>query len=308
MGDELLIIGGGPAGLTAGIYGARAGFDVTILEKTMPGGYMGTVDYIENYPGFPEGIKGFDLAELMKQQAQRFNVKIIGTEVTGLSKDNDRIIVNTNSTDFQSLVVIISTGTSPRQIGVPGEEKLRGRGVSYCATCDGPLFKDKKVAVIGCGNSGLQEGRFLLNFVKEIVFIEILSNMTAEAILQHAFDRETRVKFLFKHQLISINGDQRVESINIQDLNTGGKSEIKIDGVFIYAGLVPASGFLKGFVDLDKNGFVITNEWRLTSVPGIFAAGDICSGSRRQVITACGQGAEAALNAYHYVEKMHEQE
>ena len=304
MGDDLLIIGGGPAGLTAGIYGARAGFDVTILEKSMPGGYMGTVDYIENYPGFPSGIRGYDLAELMKKQAQRFNVKIIGTEVIGLDRDREMIAIKTDSSDFRSMAVIVATGTSPKQIGVPGEEKLRGRGVSYCATCDGPLYKNKKIAVIGCGNSGLQEGRFLLSFVEKIVFVEILPHMTAEAILQQAFDGETRVEFLLRHQLTNINGDQRVESITVKDLTTGKKDDIKIDGVFVYAGLVPASGFLKGFVDLDQHGFIITNSQLQTSVPGIFAAGDIRSGSRRQVITACGQGAEAALNAYHYVETM----
>ncbi|OGC41278.1 hypothetical protein A2Y85_00755 [candidate division WOR-3 bacterium RBG_13_43_14] len=304
MGDELFIIGAGPAGLTAGIYGARAGFDVTILEKAMPGGYMGTVDYIENYPGFPEGIRGFDLAELMKKQAQRFNVKIVGTEVTALDRDGETMNIRTDSTGFQSSAVIITTGTSPKKLGVKGEDELRGRGISYCATCDGPLFKNKKVAVIGCGNSGLQEGRFLLNFVDSVVFVEILPTITAEAILQHAFDGETRAKFLLLHQLISINGGQRVESITVKDLDTGKDNNIEVNGVFIYAGLVPASGFLKGFVDLDQHGYVITDHELQTSVPGVFAAGDIRSGSRRQVITACGQGAEAALNAYHYVEKM----
>ncbi len=304
MGDELIVIGAGPAGLTAGIYGARAGFEVKLFEKAMPGGYMAMVDYIENYPGFPEGIRGYDLAELMKKQAQRFNVEIIGTEVLGIVRDNDTIIVRTDSADSQASAVIVATGTSPKKLEVEGEDRLRGRGVSYCATCDGPLFKNRKVAVVGCGNSGLQEGRFLLNFVEEIVFIEILPIMTAEAILRHAFDGENRARFLLKHQLMSINGDKRVESITVRNLDSGNEESIEIDGVFIYAGLNPAAGFLKGSVDLDRHGYVITDQNLQTSLSGIFAAGDIRSGSRRQVVTACGQGAEAALNAYHYVEKM----
>jgi len=304
MAHEMIIVGAGPAGLTASIYAARAGMDVTVLEKAMPGGYAALTDIIENYPGFPEGIKGFELAEKMKQQAQRFNVKIVGTEVKKIDASPQIIQVQTGSQRFTAPAVIVATGTSPRKLFIPGEEELRGRGVSYCATCDGPLFKGRKVAVIGCGNSGLQEGHFLLNFVSDVVFVEYLPRITADQILQKKFEHESRARFILGAMLVSINGKEKIESITVKQRSDNSEQIIAVDGVFIFVGTTPASDCVRGIVELDKNGFVVTRQDLTTSVKGIYAAGDIRSKHIRQVVTACGEGAEAAINAYHYVESL----
>jgi len=304
MAHGMIVVGAGPAGLTASIYAARAGMDVTVLEKAMPGGYAALTDIIENYPGFPDGIKGFELAEKMKQQALRFNVKIIGTEVKKIDASPRTIKVQTSSQQFTAPVVIVATGTSPRKLLIPGEEELRGRGVSYCATCDGPLFKGKKVAVIGCGNSGLQEGHFLLNFVSDVVFVEYLQRITADQILQKKFEQESRARFMLGAMLVRINGTEKVESITVKRRSDNSEETVAVDGVFIFVGTTPASDCVRGFVELDKNGFVVTDAELSTSVKGIYAAGDIRSKHIRQVVTACGEGAEAAINAYHYVESL----
>jgi len=298
---DLLIIGAGPAGLTAAIYGARAGLKTLVLEKGLPGGLAATTDYIENYPGFPDGIKGIELTEKMKNQAKRFGVEIIGVEVKSISKTGKNIIVQTDNKKYEVPAVIITTGTTPKRLNIPGEDTLRGRGISYCATCDGPLFKGRDIAVIGCGNSGLQEGKFLLNFVKSITFIEFLPYMTADIILQERLRDEKAVNFLLNHMAVSINGKERVESITVKNRENDEEKTVAVSGIFIYAGLNPNSGFLKNFIELDNYGFVITNKKLETSVPGIFAAGDIRAETIRQVVTACGDGAVAAINVYHYI-------
>ncbi|MCK4251034.1 thioredoxin-disulfide reductase [candidate division WOR-3 bacterium] len=298
---DLLIIGAGPAGLTAGIYSARAGLKTLVLEKGLPGGLAATTDYIENYPGFPDGIKGIELTEKMKNQAKRFGVEIIGVEVKSISKTGKNIIVQTDNKRYEVPAVIVTTGTTPKRLNIPGEDTLRGRGISYCATCDGPLFKGRDIAVIGCGNSGLQEGKFLLNFVKSITFIEFLPYMTADIILQERLRDEKAVNFLLNHMAVSINGKERVESITVRNRENDEEKTVAVSGIFIYAGLNPNSVFLKDFVKLDDYGFVIINKQLETSIPGIFAAGDIRAEAIRQVVIACGEGAVAAINAYHYI-------
>jgi thioredoxin reductase (NADPH) len=300
---DLIIIGAGPAGLTAAIYGARSGMKVLVLERMMPGGYMAVTDYIENYPGFPEGIRGLDLAEKMKQQALKFGVEIIGSDVTSLSKQ-EHVVVSTGGKEYKARTVIVASGTTPKALGIPGEDALRGRGVSYCATCDGPLFRDKEIAVIGCGNSGIQEGHYLLNFVKRVTFVEFLPNITADRILQDRFKDEKRAGFFLNHACIRIIGDKMVESITVKDRKTDEEKTINVQGVFVYIGHNPSSQFLKHGVELDSKGFIKTSEKLETSMPGVYAAGDIRSKQIRQVITACAEGAEAAIHAYHYIESM----
>lgn len=301
---DLVIIGAGPAGLTAGIYGARAGLQTVMLERALPGGLAATTDYIENYPGFPDGIKGLELTEKMKKQAQHFGVEIIGTEVISLAKKEHITVVKTSARSFEAVAVIIATGTVPKKLNIPGEDELRGRGVSYCATCDGPLFKGRQIAVIGCGNSGLQEGKFLLNFARHITFIEFLPHMTADKILQDRLSQEPKVNFFLNHELLSIDGKERVEAITVKDHVVKNKKTIEVTGVFIYAGLVPKSDFVKGIVKINSKGFIVTSDKLETSLPGVFAAGDICAQAVRQVVTACAQGAAAAINAYHYIESL----
>jgi thioredoxin reductase (NADPH) len=304
MSHDLVVIGGGPAGLTAGIYGARAGLRTVIIEMAMPGGHAATTHYIENYPGFPEGISGIELADKIKQQVLRFGVEIVGSEVKSVSKQNGSVIVTTDSRQFSAPAVIIAIGTNWKELNVPGESELRGRGVSYCATCDGPLFKNRDVAVVGCGNSGLQEGKFLMQFVNRITFVEFLPNITADKILSDRLKGEEKADFLLNHEVMSINGSERVESITVHDRQTGKQKIIRVSGVFIYVGLEPNTSMLKNIVDLDEKEFVIVDAQMRTCEPGLFAAGDVCSKAIRQVVTACAEGATAALSAYHYLESM----
>ncbi|UCG92307.1 MAG: thioredoxin-disulfide reductase [candidate division WOR-3 bacterium] len=301
---DVIIIGAGPAGLTAGIYAARAGLRVTILERGLVGGLAATTHLIENYPGFPEGISGPDLTRRMKEQTERFGCHIIQSEVTGLKPHDRQFDVLTNAKTYTVSAVIVASGTVPKTLNVPGEDALRGRGVSYCAICDGPLFRDRDVAVVGCGNSGLQEGKFLLQVVKTVTFIEILPHMTADKILQDRLKNESRATFLLHHKLLSINGKERVTSVTTKNLQTNEEKTVTIDGIFIYIGVIPLAEFLKGIVDMDERGFIVTDEHLKTSVPGIFACGDIRSKHIRQVVHACAEGAEAAINAYHYIESL----
>ena len=304
MSRDLIVIGGGPAGLTAAIYGARAGLDTIVIGKAMPGGHAATTYYIENYPGFPDGINGFELAEKMKQQVLRFGVEIVGAEAQLVRKKDKSVLVKTDSREFETAALIIAIGTNWKKLNVPGEDELRGRGVSYCATCDGPLFKKRKVAVIGCGNSGIQEGKFLLQFVTHITFVEFLPQVTADKLLYDRIKEDERVDFFLNHEVISIDGKDRVESITLKDRATQKQKKVGVDGVFIYVGLDPNTDMLKDVVGLDEKGFVVVNERMETSARGIFAAGDICVKAIRQVVTACAEGATAAINAYHYLESM----
>lgn len=304
MNHDLIVIGGGPAGLTAGIYGARAGLSTVIIERAMPGGHTATTHYIENYPGFPEGIAGIELAEKIKQQVLRFGVEIVGSEVQSINKKDGSFVVLTDSRQFAARAAIIATGTIWKKIGVPGEAKLHGRGVSYCATCDGPLFKGRDVVVVGCGNSGLQEGKFLLQFVSRITFVEFLPHVTADKILYDRLIGEEKVDFLLNHEVKSINGSERVESVTVKDRATGKEETILANGVFVYVGLEPNASMLDKIVDFDEKGFVVVDSRMQTKQPGLFAAGDICSKKIRQVVTACAEGATAALEAYHYLDSI----
>lgn len=304
MSHDLIVVGGGPAGLTAAIYGARAGLSTLVIERALPGGHAATTHYIENYPGFPEGITGVELAERMKQQVLRFGVDIVGSEVKSINQRKNSFVVKTDSREFLASGLIIAIGTNWKRLNVPGEDELRGRGVSYCATCDGPLFKKRDVAVIGCGNSGIQEGKFLLQFVNRITFVEFLPRVTADKMIYDRIRDEERAQFLLNHECISINGTERVESVTVRDRETKRQNEIAVDGVFIYVGLEPNSDFLKELIDFDERGFILVNERMETSAPGIFAAGDICAKAIRQVVTACAEGATAAISAYHYIESM----
>lgn len=298
---DLLIIGAGPAGMSAGIYGARAGMKTIILEKGMAGGTITMVHSIENYPGFPDGISGSQLSDLMKKQCLNFGIEFVNREVRSIIREEKSFCIKTDNDDYLSKAVIIASGSSPRRLNVQGENELLGRGVSYCATCDGPLFKNQNIAVIGCGNSGLQEGKFLLKFARTITFIEFLPHITADKILYDYFAGEKRVEFVLNAELISIEGVSNVEAIKIKDRKSGVIRTINVTGVFIYVGLIPNAQFVKGLVNVDNDGFIITDDRFATSVPGVFAAGDIRAKRIRQVVVACSEGAQAAINVYHFL-------
>lgn len=300
---DIIIIGGGAAGLASGIYTSRGRLKTLLIEKGIPGGLTAATDFIENYPGFPEGIRGMALMEKMKRQTEKFGTEIIQGEVKEVRPVEGKIEVETERKTYSAICVIVASGSIPKKLNIPGEKEFFGKGVSYCATCDGPLYRDKDVAVIGCGNSGLQEGEYLLKFVKSIAFVEFLPYMTAEKILQERLGKEGKAKFLLNHMLTRINGKDGVNSIMVKDRKTGEKKEIPVSGVFIYAGFLPNSDFLNGVVELDDSGYVITNEKMETSVPGIFAVGDVRSKEVRQVTTAVGEGTIAAVMAEKYIRK-----
>lgn len=303
---ELIIIGGGPAGLTSAIYSKRAGLDTLLIEKeSFLGGLPLKVHSIENYPGFPDGISGAELSELMSAQIKKLEVEIVQECVKEVRSGKNKVVI-TDKNEYECKAIIVASGTMHKKLNIPGEEEFFGKGISYCATCDGPLFRDKTVVVVGCGNSGIQEGLFLLNYVKNIIFIEVLPHMTAEYVLQerllrYARNDRSKVEFYFEHKLKKILGNKTVHSIIINNIKTGEEKEIMADGIFIYAGLTPNTDFIKEVVDVDKNGFIITNEKLETSVDGIFAAGDVRQKELRQIATAIGDGALASYMAQKYI-------
>jgi thioredoxin reductase (NADPH) len=301
---DLIIIGGGPAGLTAGIYATRGRLNALLLDKLAPGGLVASTERVENYPGFPEGITGADLMKKMEEQAQKFGLEIIPIkEVLSVNFKNKIKTIKVEDGEYKTKAVIIATGTQPKKLNIPGEDKFKGRGVAYCATCDGPFFKDKDIVVIGAGSSGIQEGLYLLRFVKNVTVVEFLPHMTAEKILQERASKEPRMKFYLNHMATSINGENKVESVTIKNRETSEEKKIEAQGVFIYAGLNPITGFLEGQVELDKWRYVLAGEDTKTSVPGVFAAGDVRQKILRQITTAIGDGATAAFMAERYVEE-----
>ncbi len=302
---DVIIVGGGPAGLTSAIYAARENLNTILLEKALCGGLPATTDIIENYPGFPEGIKGMELVHKFKEQAKKFGVDIAEyREVKQIGSEGNKILIETSENTYQTLAVIVSSGSIPKKLNIPGEKEFIGKGVSYCAICDGPLYKDMDIAVIGCGNSGLQEGEFLLNHVKNITFIEYLPYMTGARILQNKLQKNKKAEFLLNNELIAVNGRDFVESVTIKDRKSGEEKQIAVSGVFIYAGFLPNTGFLENNVKLDHAGYIITDEDMKTSVPGIFSAGDVRSKNIRQIDTACADGTIAAISARNYISEL----
>lgn len=301
---DLIVIGGGPAGLTAGIYAARGKLDTLLLDKLAPGGLVATTEWVENYPGFPEGVAGADLMKKMEEQAQKFGLEMIPIkEVLSVDLKNKIKIIKVEEGEYKTKAVIVATGTEPKKLNIPGEDKFRGRGVSYCATCDGPFFKDKDVVVIGAGSSGIQEGLYLLRFVKSATVVEFLPHMTAEKILQERALKEPRMKFYLNYMVTSINGENKVESVTIKSREMGEEKKIEAQGVFVYVGLTPMTEFLKGQIELDKWGYILAGEDTKTKVPGVFAAGDVRQKILRQITTAIGDGATSAFMAEKYVEE-----
>lgn len=301
---DVVILGGGPAGLTAAIYAARAKLNTLIIEKKEIGGEAAATDVIENYPGFPEGINGHALADRMMQQAKRFGAELYNGEVMNLDLKKSPITFLLDGQAISASSIIIATGTSPKTLNIPGETELKGRGVSYCATCDGPIYSGKDIAIIGGGNSGLQEGLFILKFVKSITLIEYQDKLNAEKILQEKFKANKNTATLLNHQVLSINGEQRVESITVKNRASGEKKVIPVEGVFVYIGLIPNTDLFKGQLELNQWGYIVADDKLQTSIPGVFVAGDVRDKGLRQVATAIGDGAVAAVSAEHFIEEI----
>ena len=307
MGErhDVVIIGAGPAGLTAGVYAARGGLDVVLLEKEIPGGQAVITDLIENYPGFPDGISGFELAERMKSQAEAFGAEIEAAEVVGIEAAADYKIIRTAADSAVSaLAVIIATGAAYRKLGIPGEDRFLGKGVSMCATCDAPLYRDKHVVVVGGGNTAVQEAMFLAKFVEKLTLVHRRDRLRAAKVLQdRIFRLEPKVEFRWNSVATGIAGENNVSGVSVKNVQTGETEIIQCDGVFIFVGFTPNSGFARDYVKTDESGYIITDENMATSVEGVFACGDVRKSALKQVVAACGEGAIAAFSAQHYIDE-----
>ncbi len=300
---EVVIIGGGPAGLTAGLYASRARLKALLLEAMIAGGQMVTTDVIENYPGFSE-ITGAELSNLMDEQAKRFGLTVEIGEVTGLELVGNQKLVKTAEREYQGEAIIICTGTEYRKLGIPGETEFTGRGVSYCATCDGAFFKDSRIVVVGGGDSAVGEALFLTRFAKEITIIHRRDALRATKIYQERAFANPKINFLWSTVVEEIKGNQTVESVLVRNVTSGEVREVPTEGVFMLIGIKPKTAFLEGVVELDENGYILVNEENLqTSVEGIFAAGDARRKLLRQVATAVGDGATAAFAVEKYLEE-----
>ena len=293
---DVIIIGGGPAGLSAGIYAARARLETVILEKLMPGGQAAVTDFIENYPGYPGGIAGPDLMMKMQEQAETFGCNFKFEEVTAV--DLEAKTVTTPYGIYGWKALIIATGADPRKLDVPGADALVGRGISFCATCDGALFAGKPVAVVGGGDSAIKEAMFLSKFASRVFVIHRRDELRAEKIIQEkAFENE-KIEFIWDSVVTAISGEEKVKAATTKNVKTGEESTHPVDGIFIYIGRVPTTSLF----DVEKeNGYIITDEDMRTSVEGVFAAGDCRKKEHKQVATAVGDGAAAAMSAEGYI-------
>lgn len=299
---DLVIAGAGPAGLTAAIYGARFGLRTLVLEKLAPGGQIATADLVENYPGFPEGISGAKLGELMEAQARKFGAEITTDGITSIHRhDGVFALITESGAEFRAGAVIIATGADPKKLEIPGEAELTGRGVSYCAVCDGMLFKGKTVAVIGGGDSALSESRYLASLAGKVYLIHRRTEYRAQDYIVQKIRELPNLEELLPYVPLEIKGKDRVEAMVIENRETHEKKEIALDGVFIYVGLVPNSGLFLEMVDADENGFILTDPLMRTKTEGLFAAGDVRAKPLRQVSTAVGDGALAAQGAYEFL-------
>jgi len=299
---EVVIIGGGPAGLTAGLYTARSRFPTLLIESALFGGQMITTDLIENYPGFPEGITGAELSRLMEEQAKRFGMETVTEEVVEVSLQGDRKVVKTPESIYLCEALIIATGAEYRKLGVPGEKEFMGKGVSFCSTCDGAFFKDCRIVVVGGGDSALTEAIFLTKFAREVTIIHRRDALRGTKIYQERTFANPKINFLWDSVVQEIKGDKTVQSIMVKNVKTNEVKPFETEGVFLFVGLSPRTGFLKGLVKADEGGYLITDENCETSVRGIFAAGDCRKHLLRQIATAVGDGATAAFAVEKYFE------
>lgn len=298
---DLIIVGAGPAGLTAGIYAGRAQLGPLILVGQALGGQTATVSNMENYPGFPEGIGGMALADLMARHATRFGAEIIYEEVTSVNLGVYPFALETYAAAYRAKALIICTGTSPRKLGVPGESRFIGRGVSFCATCDGYFYKDKTIAVVGGGDSAIDEGLYLTRFAKELVVIHRRDKLRASPILQERAFASEKIRFAWSTVVDEILGEDTVTGVRAHNVVTGEEIVIPCDGVFMYVGLVPNTQLLAGQLHLTDNGYIATDKRQRTSVPGVYAAGDVQDPWFRQVVVAAGAGAAAAIEAERFL-------
>jgi thioredoxin reductase (NADPH) len=300
---DVIIIGGGPAGLTAGLYNARARLKVVLYERLAPGGQVLTTDSVENYPGFPDGVSGFELMDRMKTQAEKFGLEIRSDEIIRLELSESRKIVFTGKEQIETKAVIIACGATWKKLGIEGEERLMGKGISFCATCDGPFYRDQEVAVIGGGDTAVEEAIFLTRFASKVHLVHRRDQLRATKLIQERAMAQEKIEFVWNAIPVSVLGETGVEGIELRDLKTGTLSRRAVKGVFVFIGTIPNTALVKGQIKLDESGFIITDDNMQASVRGVFAAGDIRSKLFRQISTAVGEGATASYSAEKYLEK-----
>jgi len=299
--QELIIIGGGPAGLTAAVYAARAALGPLVLVGPAPGGQAATTDKMENFPGFPEGIAGQALASLIQEQAEGFGARLIYDEVAAVDFSQRPFKITTYDREYRAKAVIIATGAKPRRLGVPGEDRFIGRGVSFCATCDGFFYRDKTVVVVGGGDSALDESQFLAKFAQKIYIVHRRDKLRATKHLQERAFANPKIEFIFNSVVEEVVGEEKVEGVRLRRVDTGEITLLPADGVFVYIGLDPNTRLFEGQIALDNQKYIITDKRQCTNIPGVFAAGDVQDPNFRQVVIAAGTGAAAAIAAEHYL-------
>jgi thioredoxin reductase (NADPH) len=300
---DLVIVGGGPAGLTAGLYAARSRLKTLLVERLGFGGQLLTYEKVDNYPGFPEGISASALTELFSAQAFRFGLESRNAEVTGVDLDDQVKTLHLADGKIEARTLIIATGCAPNKMGVPGEAELTGKGVSYCAVCDGPFFRDQEVAVIGGGDTAVEEAIYLTKFARKVTLIHRRDNLRAVRVVQEQAFRHEKIQFLWNTVVTGIRGGpQGVEGLMLRNLQSQQAQHLPVSGVFVFVGMQPNTGFLPAGLERDAAGFIVTDANMGCAVPGVFAAGDVRSKGLRQIVTAVGDGATAAYNAERYLE------
>ncbi len=300
---DVIIIGGGPAGLSAAVYSSRSRLKTLLIEKAGCGGQIAITDELENYPGFDEGINGFDIAVKMEKQARKFGTEIVYGEVLSLDMQDKLKKVILADQIYMTKTVIIASGAKFKKLNIKGEAEFMGRGVSYCATCDGPFFRNKEIAVIGGGNSALQEALYLTRFAGKVNLIHRRDEFRAVKILQERVLKDPKINVILSAMVEEIEGSESIEKIRIKNIKNGQTNELSVSGVFIFVGWTPNTKFLtESKIVLNEDGYILTNDEMQTSIPGVFACGDIRKKLLRQVVTAAGDGATASVAAQHYIE------
>lgn len=298
---DVIVVGGGPAGYTAALYAARANFSVLVLEKLSPGGQMGITPQVDNYPGFPEGIDGFTLSMNMKQGAERFGAQTKLEAVTKVDLSGKEKRVYTQKGEYTAGALILATGASPRELGLPKEQALRGKGVSYCATCDGMFYRGKTVAVVGGGNTAVSDVLYLSRLCKRVALIHRRDTLRASQVYLQPLQEAKNVDFFWNSEVTELLGDERLSGVKIRQKTDGAEQDFSCDGLFVAIGSKPESGLFEGALELTEQGYVKAGETTCTSVPGVFAVGDLREKPLRQIVTAVADGAVAAQQAEPYL-------
>lgn len=300
---DVVVVGGGPAGLTAALYTGREGLDTLVIEKSGMGGQIGGTQRMENFPGFDDGISGAEFSERLLRQARRFGAEVLqASEVSEITPQPPFFTITTSDgTEYGAKAVLLATGARYRRLHVPGEDELLGSGVHFCATCDGAFYKDRKVLVVGGGNSGFEEGMFLTKFAEQVDIVEFLPEVRASRVLQDMVANHPKMRVFTNHAIERLNGKPQLQSVTVRNRATGELQDWNYDGVFVFIGLSPNSDLVRGLAEINPHGFVVTDRTLMTSTPGLFAAGDVREGATKQAAAAAGEGATSAIMMREYL-------